>query len=243
MSSVRIELLTYPSSGPAEHVLTRRCRELLSFFALRKRPLHRDELAASIWPDLEPKAACNVLQVTVHRIKERFEGRPVIACCRAGYALDSTVVFDIAELERLACDIRGFRVLSPAEVELLEAGCANLQRAGRFADLNEALAPLDDRCRQLAAELAERLAAHHLRSGDVERAISIAEAMLDMDPCDEAGWEIVIRAHLAQRRESDAVRAFRRYSLALGRDLGIAPSDHLRRLLQGVRQPPSQLAS
>ncbi len=154
-------------------------------------------------------------------------------CEPAGYVLAPEVVFDLFELERLAADIRGFHPLSPAEAIALETGYDSLSRPRRFVILNEQLAPLDDRCRQLGAELAERLAAHRLRSGETEAAMSIAETMLDVDPCDEAAWEIVIRSHLSRRRHADAVRAFQRYAIAIDRELGVPASDHLRRLLQG----------
>jgi DNA-binding SARP family transcriptional activator len=234
MATIRVHLLTRQvgDENSIPRTLPRRPFEILCFFALRGRPLSREELAASIWPDLEPLAARNALHVTIHRLKRRL-GAGALTYGQSGYTLAPHVVFDMLELERLAIQIRGFHPLSAVEAVALEKGYDGLRRPQRFGHFNEQLAPLDDRCRQLGAELAERLAAHRLRTGDTDAAISIAERMLNLDPCDEAAWEIVIRSHLARRRHADAVRAFQRYAIALDRELGVPASEHLRRLLHG----------
>lgn len=232
MSILRIELLRGVLATHPRTELPPRLLEILCFFALRKRPIPREELAALIWPDLDKAAATNVCYVTLHRLKRRFPGVEAVTQGPTGYAIGSGVSFDLTELEALAAQLRSLYVLSRDEAARLEDGYRRLTSAPTFAHLNEELAALDDRCRQLAAELGERLAVHRLRSGETESALSIAEAMLDLDPCDEAGWEIVIRSHLSRRRHSDAIRAFHQYSLVLERELALPPSDHLRHLLR-----------
>jgi DNA-binding SARP family transcriptional activator len=243
MTTVQVNLLARQiGRSDAQPVsLPRRLLEILCFFALKRRAISREELAASIWPDLEKKAATNTLHVTIHRLKRRL-GPGVLAYGRTGYALGPQVVFDLLELEQLAATIRGFHPLSREEAVALERGYAALSRPQRFGDLNEALAPLDDRCRRLGAELAERLAAHRMRSGETDEALALAETMLASDPCDEAAWEIVIRAHLSRSRHADAVRAFQRYSATLDRELGIPASEDLRKLLHGPFAQPEPAA-
>jgi len=55
--------------------------------------------------------------------------------------------------------------------------------------------------------------------------------LLRADALDEPANEIVIRAHVAAGRKSEALRRYRRYRDALQREYGVAPDAHLTRLL------------
>jgi hypothetical protein len=66
-----------------------------------------DELAATIWPRLDPKAALNSLKMCVSRTRAQVGDRDVIQNTRIGYALGEHVGSDVLDLEELVRDRRG----------------------------------------------------------------------------------------------------------------------------------------
>ncbi len=66
-----------------------------------------EELAATIWPRLDPKAALNSLKMCVSRTRAQVGDRDVIQNTRNGYALGDHVGSDLLELEELVRSARG----------------------------------------------------------------------------------------------------------------------------------------
>jgi DNA-binding SARP family transcriptional activator len=75
------------------------------------------------------------------------------------------------------------------------------------------------------------LASHAYRLGRSAEAGSIAERLLDVDPCNERASELLLRARLDAGDRPGAHRAFVRYRSALYEQLDIGPSPALQALL------------
>jgi ATP/maltotriose-dependent transcriptional regulator MalT len=83
--------------------------ELLVALALLPSGASR-ELAAEIWPALDPKAALNSLKMCVSRTRAQVD-KEAIQSTRNGYALSDRVVIDVREFERLLRSLRGAETL------------------------------------------------------------------------------------------------------------------------------------
>jgi len=96
---------------------------------------------------------------------------------------------------------------------------------------SSAFAAIETRVENLLRAIAERSARYELARGGYDRALSLASAAIERDGCDEAAFEIAIRAHLGLRNGAEAMRACRSYAAALARELDLPPSTQLRELL------------
>jgi DNA-binding SARP family transcriptional activator len=65
-------------------------------------------------------------------------------------------------------------------------------------------------------------------------AVTAAGAAVRAEPLRESAQAALIRAHLAEGNESEALRAFRRYACLLQNELGLCPTPRLRSLVTGL---------
>ena len=86
--------------------------------------------------------------------------------------------------------------------------------------------------RQALDALALKLAAAG-RFGD---AVAAALAAVRAEPLRESATAALIRVHLAEGNQSEALRAFQRYEALLASELGVDPTPALRTLLPDARR-------
>jgi DNA-binding SARP family transcriptional activator len=58
-----------------------------------------------------------------------------------------------------------------------------------------------------------------------------------VDPLRESAQARLIEVHLAKGNQSDALRVFDRYRTLLSSELGLEPTPHLTKLIEGIRKP------
>jgi DNA-binding SARP family transcriptional activator len=91
--------------------------------------------------------------------------------------------------------------------------------------------------RQLRLHALGALAQHLSDAGRFADAIVAALAGVRSEPLRESAWASVIRVHLAEGNQSEAIRSFEQYRVLLGRELGIEPTPALKGLLPGGTVP------
>jgi DNA-binding SARP family transcriptional activator len=237
MDRIRIELMrgTF-KRGQARLPLPRRELEIVATLALSRAPVGGAQLGDAIWPELDEQSARNALGVTLHRMRRRLGDAGAVSLTPSGYVLGGHVDVDLLEAERVARDLRGVGMLSQRAFEQARRTFAELSLSLNASALaaSELRTAVERRRDDLVRAIGERLAAHALRSGELEQASRIAVDLLAYDACDESAWEIVIRTHVARDDRTGAIREFRRYTRVLADELGVPPSAHLSRLLQQV---------
>ena len=87
--------------------------------------------------------------------------------------------------------------------------------------------------RQLRLHALDALSLHLTAAGQFGDAIAAAQAAMRAEPLRETACAALIRVHLAEGNESEALRAFERFRTLLAAELGIEPTPALRRLLSG----------
>ena len=193
-----------------------RARSLLSLLALSpSRPLHWEVLAASFWPEADPRSAGRNLQTAVSSVR-RVLGAPGShqhALKRVGeaYVLEMAES-DIAALEQALRESERARVRGDGTTE-----AHSLQRAlalYRGHVLPEA-GPAEwvvghrDRIRWQIASAAERLAKLELARGDHGAAVAATERGLFADSYRTSLWDLLISA-LEQSGDSARLAVARR---------------------------------
>jgi len=218
---------------------TRKAEALLAILAAKPATRHRrDHLAGLLWPQSDSKQARGSLRQTLNLLRKAL-GESGITTVQtngddlwldpAGVAIDaqmleSAVAADSpGELEQACASYRG-DFLEGLEIEGEE-----------FEDwrMGERL-----RLRELAIAALSRLLEHHTAGGATEKAISIGEKLLSLDPAAEGAYRSLMQAYLTQGARGGAIRQYQRCRKFLRRELSVDPSaeteELYRQIIQGV---------
>lgn len=199
------------------------------------RPVHRDHLVDALWPQAERRNATQRLHVALSSLRRFLDANlpgagPDSLLCRDGDA------YLFALPEGGYCDVAVFR--EALERSRLAAGTETGLAALRLAvesyrgDLLPEDGPAEwvvntrEALRRQAAEAAATLAGAELTVDAVQsaapvRAVAMAARCVEIDPCHDLGWRLLIAAHERAGDLAAAQQARRRYGevlLSLGLD-------------------------
>jgi DNA-binding SARP family transcriptional activator len=90
------------------------------------------------------------------------------------------------------------------------------------------------RLRQDRLHAFQIIARESLARCDYEVALEASEAALDLEPLYESAVGLLIQAQRQQGNNASALQAFEKYQAKLKEDVGIAPSEAIRRLITDV---------
>ena len=203
-------------------------QRLLSFLALRDRIVHRTSVAGALWPDASESHAHASLRSSLLRIPD--EARSVVTITDAELGLADGVNVDVRDAQDLA-----HRLLDDSlpckEDDVSRAAISRLSFDLLPGWQDEWVMPEAEGWRQLRLHaleaLTDQLASLH-RFGD---ATTAAMAAIKAEPLRESAHAALIRVHLAESNQSEALRQFKRYQGLLRAALGIEPSSRLRELV------------
>lgn len=210
-------------------------QRLLAFLALRERAVTRHQVAGTLWPESTDEHAGASLRSAVSRLEG--PARQAVRVTARDLGLAEGVVVDVHDSHALA------HRLIDRDVERSETDIA----ASAVSALSDDLLPgwYEDWV-MLAAEDWHQLRLHALeavaaRLTDADRlaeAATAALAAVRAEPLRESARAALIRVHLAEGNQSDAVGEFERYRVLLRAELGLEPTSRLRGLLAGFQRPP-----
>lgn len=220
---------------PALERVRPRAREVLRMLALAAgRPVHRELLIEALWPGLDPSAATHNLHVAVSSLRAVLE--PGAARGAARLLARDGDRYSLALGPGSTCDLHVFESSCHAAERARAAG----DTEGAIRSLNLALTaytgdvlPEDgpsewvlaarERFRVRAAEAAALLAELHLARGQAEPAAAAALRSIDIDPCRDGSWRLLVSAYDATGDLAAAERARRSYAEVLA-SLGVVAS-------------------
>jgi len=223
-------------------------RALLALLAMhRGRPMHRDAVLDSLWPELEYPAALHNLNTTVYNLRRSLEPalRHGAESAYVRYAGDCLYLnggfvhwVDSAAFE--AGLGRARRETDPRRARALYREALELYRGEFLADL---LLGLDvpwcwaerDRLRELHLAALEELGILCERQGREEEAQELYQRALSLDPCREAVCRRLMRMLLRRGDRAGAASLFRRLAEALRRELEVEPAAETVALLRDPR--------
>jgi ATP/maltotriose-dependent transcriptional regulator MalT/DNA-binding SARP family transcriptional activator len=222
-----------------------RVRELLAFLILHRKAT-RKAITAGLWPDLDERSGPNNLRVTLTYLlrllePDRAAGEPAYTVRIDGQDVrlvtGSALRIDVDEFEAHMLAARNAEAEGTPSVALdhLLAAVA-LYRGDLHADIPEAdwLAFERDHYRRQFIAAAIRAGQLLVGMGDVDRAEAVARRAISADPWAEEAHAVLVAAALARSDRVGARRALERCESALA-ELGVAPSEEVRRLARQVR--------
>jgi DNA-binding SARP family transcriptional activator len=206
------------------------CQRLLALMAMRGGQVNRVQAAGLLWPDVTgPRANANLRSV-LWRLQRRCPEVMNRTFMDLWFASD--VVTDLDDVQATARRLldRSSRL---SRDELRQALNCNL-----YADIlpgldgMEWLDPEAERHRQLRLHALEALAEQLIEVGWLGAAVEAALGALRADPFRESACQLLVKAHLAEGNQLEARRQYQRYCAVLRGEMGLGPSDSLRRLVR-----------
>lgn len=227
-------LVLHDARGDVVTVGSLRQRRLLAALATRPNVgVADDELVELTWGATLPVDPVAAVQTVVARLRRALPDSVRVATERGAYRL----VIDAAELDtlRFTAQVRtAQQSLGAARIHVLDEALA-LWRGQPFAELDHLTLSAT------VARLTEaRLAARECRAealvsvGRATEAIDDLEPMVADEPTRESAVALLVRALCAAGRQHDALRVLARLRRSLVEELGVGPTEPLRRLEEQV---------
>jgi DNA-binding SARP family transcriptional activator len=208
-------------------------QRLLVFLALHHRAVTRIAMAGRMWPEASDERAGISLRSALSRLDTST--REAILSASAGLSLVETVAVDFREAQALARRLL-IHTDTVDDADLGPAATATLS-AELLPDWYDdwVLAEAED-WRQLRMNALEAQARILIDRGRLAEAAGAARAAMKVEPLRESANAQLIRVHLAEGNQSEALRVFDRYSDLLHTVLGLSPTPHLGDLVASIRR-------
>ncbi|MFI6802325.1 AfsR/SARP family transcriptional regulator [Streptosporangium canum] len=210
---------------------------LLAFVALCGQAVPRNLLAGTLWPEAPERRACASLRSALVRLNGA--GRQMLSVGATEIRLCPEAHVDFHDARSLAQRI--LDPTTPTENRDLSAQAVAL--------LSDSLLPgwYDDWAVHEAEEWQQRrlhaleaLTDAFVAAGRYADAVAAAGVAVRAEPLRESARAALIRAHLAEDNQAEALRCFDHYSRHLQAELGLRPTPRLCELVAGLRSdaPP-----
>jgi DNA-binding SARP family transcriptional activator len=214
--------------GNLEIEITAGGQRLVALLALRDGPVARHQLAGILWPEYSTERALADLRTTLWRVNQ--SGERIVTARTACLGLWADIDVDVRRLSTFARRL-GEAAGKPAPIEL---GSIELSEFSRdlLPDWYDVwLQDEREELRQTRLHALENLARVLSAAGRHAEAIQAALAAIHLEPLRETAHRTLIETHLAEGNWSEALRQFRRCQRLLREELGIEPSESIRRML------------
>jgi DNA-binding SARP family transcriptional activator len=192
-------------------------QRLLAYLALSEHS-SRVLTAGTLWPDVREQRALGNLRSTVWRLQRICPS--VVVASRNVLALSESVSVDVRECRAVVAH-SGHKRSDRGAAELTQGSFCQELLPGWYEDwiLSER-----DRLQHLRLQALEEAADLMLRRGRYVEALDAALAAVRSDPLRESARRLILRIHLAEGNQVEALRHFHSYRALLAAELGIEPS-------------------
>ncbi len=224
------------SEGAATAVLSGGSQRLLAFVALQGRAISRDTVAGALWPEGSEAHAHASLRSAIWRLEEIVKGSMRIDVVELELAPE--VALDLKDAKALAHRILLVDTM-PDEGDMTPEAIAVLASELLPDWYDEWAIIRAEDWRQLRLHALEALAEKLLDAGRFGDAIETAAEAEKVDPLRESPRSLLIRVHLAEGNQSEALKKFLAYRELLRRELGVEPTAGLQELVRTLLPDPS----
>ena len=226
--------------GEPIRALTSNSRRLLAFLALRDRAVTRIAMAGTMWPDSSDQRAAASLRAALTRLEE--PARPAVVMASTGLRLAETVAVDLRDSQALARRLLE-RGGSPTEADLspVAVSALSVELLPDWYDDWVVMEAAD--WRQLRVHALEAQARLLTAGGHLAEAAGAARAAIKAEPLRESAHASLVKVHLAEGNQAEAVRVFNRYRALLLDELGLEPTPLISELVVHIRHGKRESSS
>ncbi|HEY0259316.1 MAG TPA: BTAD domain-containing putative transcriptional regulator [Lacisediminihabitans sp.] len=208
-------------------------QRLLVFLALHHRSVTRIAMAGKMWPEVSDERAGISLRSALSRLDTST--REAVLSASAGLSLVESVAVDLRDARALAA-----RLVqpdgSPLDSDLSAAATATLSMELLPDWYDDWVVAEAEDWRQLRMNALEAQAAILAERGRLAEAAGAARAAIKVEPLRESAHASLIRVHLAEGNQSEALRVYDRYLTLLREGLGLEPTNRLTDLIADIRR-------
>jgi DNA-binding SARP family transcriptional activator len=204
-------------------------QRVLALLSLQEKPLQRVHVAGVLWPDMpEHRAAANLRSALW---KLRSCGFGLVETRYGAIQLSPLVSVDVRDATALAQ-----QTLQGEECEVDETRIQSLLMADVLPDWYEDWVTIErERFRQLRLHALEAAAETLAKLQEYARASRMALAAISSEPLRESAHRCLIRIHIAEGNQAEAVRQYWLFSDLLSDELGTAPSNQMEALVEPLQ--------
>jgi DNA-binding SARP family transcriptional activator len=200
-------------------------QRVLAFLALEDRPRRRSRVAGELWPGSDEVHAAASLRSVLWRLKR--PGPSPIAACGDDLRLVPDVSVDVRET-RAAAE----RVLSPKASVTAGDLDTLVQSTEVLPDWYDDWLLIErEQLREQRVRALEQLCGELTSAARFAEAARVALSAIAADPLRESAHRALIRLHIAEGNESEALQRYAGYRALLERKLGITPSTRMEELM------------
>ena len=203
-------------------------QRLLALLGLRDRTLMRASVAGTLWPESSEDHAFSSLRSALGRLSRIT--RDAVVVTPLDLCLADGVTVDIRQSRALA-----HRLLDPGAVperaDLSPAAVSALSVDVLPDWYDDWVLAESEEWRQIRIHALEALAERLLAEDRFGEATGAALAAVRAEPLRESARAVMIRVHLAEGNQSEALREFERYRTLLHTELGLEPTSRVRQLV------------
>jgi DNA-binding SARP family transcriptional activator len=207
--------------------LTPASQRLVAFVALHERPVRRNYVSGTLWPNTREERASANLRSALWRVPT-INGEPLILASTTHLQLRPEL--DVDFRRALSCGEHVLRGASLGDLaQSLDVFCDDL-----LPDWYEDWVILErERYRQLRLHTLD-LACQLLIDAELySDALQLALKTVAAEPLRESAHRNLVRIHLAEGNIAEAVHQYRRYARTLRMELGARPSEAMHALFAG----------
>lgn len=220
----------------------RKALELLKYLlTLEGKPVHRETLMELLWPEGQPDKAARSLNQLLHRIRKMLE--PYLPPRYSRYLIPEEDAYRLVlpqgsyvdDLELMAAATSGKRAYQAGdlyEAETCYQKVLDLYHGDYLPEdpFIEWTIPRRENLKSQVVAVALLLAQMALQCNQAERATETAGRSLEIDPLQEAGYELLMQAYQALGRPEAVLAAYERYLIHFCVELGVQPSKAMENL-------------
>ena len=208
------------------HIAARQQRLITALAIHGPRP--RSYLVGLLWPESCESLAMESLRVSVHLVSRQVPG--LLVNGGSELSLSDSVEVDLHRVRTCV------RELSQKGVNGNVASSLNLLRDAELLPgwYDDWILFEQNRLRLDRLHAFHIIGRESLARRDFDVALEASEAALELEPLYESAVGLLIRAQRQQGNDAAALRAFEKYRTKLNEDMGLAPSEGIRRLLADI---------
>jgi DNA-binding SARP family transcriptional activator len=240
--SAGIELLggfRFVQDGHQETSVSEGSQRLLAVLALSLAPLTRLGVAGALWPESSEDRAYSSLRSALARMHP--EHREAMSIGQRNLGIAEGVAVDVREKQDLAAQLLAPDVpSSDCDLSASTAAAFSLELLPGWYD--DWVLVAGEKWRQLRLHALEAMAERLSEQRRFGEALVCILAAITAEPLRESAYALLIRLHLAEGNQSEALKAFERYRLVLHHELALPPTRRLIDLVADLQPSGSPFA-
>lgn len=206
------------------------------------RPVHREKILDSLWPDVDEERGWGRLKVTMYYLRSQLResgiGDDAIQTIGGAYLLRRDAVWiDSEQFEKLVTEGREMQGKEQIDDAIRCYDEAQFLYRGNYLEqdvFDDCFAEERERLSELYMELLTRKAECHALRNEYVEAVQVCRKALVQDPCRESFHCSLMRYLVCLHRVDWAIAQFRHCKSVLAREFGVEPMPETQRLYQSI---------